>query len=171
MSCNNCECLDCRTDRAIATAKNMANDMDDDDNSMPAWTFAGKANDGQALAWGHVVDTLLAKYGPTIHVRTMISVVMYKLNVRLENQASLGLQVERFLHENYVINDKRVDSKLQYIEMTSIAKPIPFTVPELPMNESWTMKSIIDDYTCSCGNTKCSKVENSCWKCGAPIKP
>jgi hypothetical protein len=27
-----------------------------------------------------------------------------------------------------------------------------------------------DDHTCaSCGNTKCSKVEKSCWKCGATI--
>lgn len=29
---------------------------------------------------------------------------------------------------------------------------------------------VVDDHTCSaCGNTKCSKREKSCWKCGAPI--
>jgi len=29
---------------------------------------------------------------------------------------------------------------------------------------------IVDDHTCAvCGNTKCSKTEKSCWKCGAPI--
>lgn len=29
---------------------------------------------------------------------------------------------------------------------------------------------IVDDHTCSlCGNTKCSKREKSCWRCGNPI--
>ena len=30
---------------------------------------------------------------------------------------------------------------------------------------------IVDDYTCACGNTKCSTKEKSCWKCGALINP
>jgi hypothetical protein len=169
MSCKNCDCLDCRTEEVLARVQDMTAEMEEDENVMPAWAFAGKANDGQALAWGHVVDTLLNQYGPTIHVRTMISVVMYKLNVRLENQASLGLQVERFFNENYSIaKDKKVGTKLQYIEMRSMAN-----VPDLitGATESFTIKSIKNDYTCPCGNNKCSKVEKSCWKCGAPIKP
>ncbi len=171
MACKNCDCLDCRTEEVLARVQDMTEEMAEDENVMPAWAFAGKANDGQALAWGHVVDTLLAQYGPTIHVRTMVSVVMYKLNVRLELQASLGLQVERFLNETYTIaKDKKVGTKLQYIEMKSIAG-VPFTVPELLVNDSFAIKSIKNDYTCPCGNDKCSKVEKSCWKCGAPIKP
>lgn len=36
-----------------------------------------------------------------------------------------------------------------------------------PLKES---ASSIDDHTCiACNNTKCSKTEKSCWKCGHPI--
>jgi hypothetical protein len=39
--------------------------------------------------------------------------------------------------------------------------PAPATVPPT--------SKVINDHTCGCGNTACSKSEKSCWKCGAPI--
>ena len=103
MSCDKCDCIDCRSDRAIAQAKNLANEVDDDD-SMPAWCFAGKANDVQAKAWGEAADYFLDRYAPNrIYMRTLVSVIMYRVNVRHENQARLSPQVERFLHENYSV--------------------------------------------------------------------
>ena len=38
------------------------------------------------------------------------------------------------------------------------SKPAPIPAP-------------VDNYTCGCGNTKCSTTEKSCWRCGAPIQP
>ena len=33
-----------------------------------------------------------------------------------------------------------------------------------------TVSSAVNDHVClSCGNTKCSKTENTCWKCGNPL--
>ena len=38
-----------------------------------------------------------------------------------------------------------------------------------PTPSAPTMAAPINDHTCVCGNTACSKTEKSCWKCGAPI--
>ncbi len=173
MSCDKCDCMDCRIARAVARAKSLASEVDN--LSSPAWHDAEPANQVQAYAWGEAADDLLARYKSlsNIPLRTMVSMIMYKCNVRIENQARLSPQVERFLHENYVITQGKngsVVEKLQYITMKSITG-VPFTVPELMEKESFTIKSIKDDYTCPCGNNKCSKVEKSCWKCGAEIKP
>lgn len=167
MSCENCDCMDCRIAQAIVKAKSIASDVDN-----TSWQNADKANEVQAKAWGAATDFFLTQYGAAvIHLRTMVSVIMYKCNVRIENESRMNPQVERFIRENYIITpDKKVGSKLKYISMTSIAS-VPFTVPELQDKESFTIKSIKDDYTCPCGNTKCAKVEKSCWKCGAEIKP
>lgn len=167
MGCDNCDCMDCRIARAIVKVRSMASDV-----GNTSWQNADKANEVQAKAWGESIDFFLSQYGTaTIHLRTMVSVVMYKHNVRIENESVMAPQVERFIHENYTITpDKKVGSKLKYISMTSIAS-VPFTAPELLNKDSFTIKSIKDDYTCPCGNTKCSRVEKSCWKCGAEIKP
>jgi len=44
---------------------------------------------------------------------------------------------------------------------TKIGATVPVSNQPQPM---------VDDYTCQCGNTKCSTQETSCWKCGAPIQ-
>jgi hypothetical protein len=31
-------------------------------------------------------------------------------------------------------------------------------------------KPVVNDYTCGCGNDRCSRTEKSCWRCGAPIE-
>lgn len=168
MSCDNCDCMECRVKRAIIRAKALENES----VSFSPWKNADKANEVQAKAWGESIDQYLSQYGKgVIHLRTMVSALMYRHNVRIENESLMAPQVERFIHENYIVTpDRKVGGKLKYISMTSIAS-LPFTAPELLAKESFTIKSIKDDYTCPCGNTKCSKVEKSCWKCGAEIKP
>lgn len=168
MSCDNCDCMECRVARAVIRAKSLENES----ISSSTWKNATKANEVQAKAWEEATDYYLSLYGAgTVHLRTMVSVLMYRYNVRVENESLMAPQVERFIHENYSVTpDRKVGSKLKYISMTSIAS-VPFTAPELLAKESFTIKSIKDDYTCPCGNTKCSKVEKSCWKCGAEIKP
>jgi hypothetical protein len=43
--------------------------------------------------------------------------------------------------------------------------PVKMTAAPTVVN----MVPVVDDYTCTCGNTKCSLKEKSCWKCGAAI--
>ncbi len=152
----------------------MANEMEETSPIHRAsWQDADKANERQAQVWGANADDMLKRYGSHIPLRTMVSMIMYKCNVKIENQARLSPQVERFIHENYAITKGKgggVIERIQYITMKSITG-VPFTVPELMEKASFTIKSLKDDYTCPCGNTMCSKVEKSCWKCGAEIKP
>jgi hypothetical protein len=38
-----------------------------------------------------------------------------------------------------------------------------------PQVQTASAEPTINDYTCPCGNDRCSKAEKSCWKCGAAI--
>lgn len=43
------------------------------------------------------------------------------------------------------------------------------SAPSMPIKVT-SVQIVVNDYTCACGNTKCSRTEKACWKCGAAIK-
>lgn len=69
----------------------------------------------------------------------------------------------------YVSRHINVDTTGDEIWSTSGITIINST-PTIPAPPSMPPTSkVVNDHTCGCGNTACSKSEKSCWKCGAPI--
>lgn len=179
-------------DRVVAKVKGWDNRYDDDAPiHEPRWQDAEKANDAQAIAWRILIDGYFEKYGKSrIPLTTLVSMVLHDVRVRAENHNRMALMVERFIRDESSKVNPRYDiragkdggvAKIKYLEMSSIAmdvKPgdLSYSIlkprtGQLP-SDSFTITSIVtNDYTCGCGNTKCSKTEKSCWKCGAPINP
>lgn len=51
----------------------------------------------------------------------------------------------------------------------SLSESLRDLVSFIPTPKSAINQPVVDNYTCVCGNTKCSTQETSCWKCGAII--
>jgi hypothetical protein len=128
-----------------------------DDYTKPTWEDAEPANEVQAKAWGEIASNLFDEHKiGAINLPTMISMVSYRANIRPENYDRVSLQIERFIRESSLF-DLRKDLEAYWIG-------------ELERQEA-SKKPAVNDHTCkTCGNTKCSKTEKSCWKCGEPIR-
>jgi hypothetical protein len=182
MSCKNCDCLDCRTERVVAKFKNRANDMGDDlpvarpddlDDGWatpihrPRWQDAEPANVEQAKAWTTIINAVFDRYsGKAINMPALLYVVVGNIpGLKEENRDRVSLQVERFLHES-------PDFELRSGKNGGVFRQSRFLTErhgELPQATSHVVSVTINNHTCKCGNTKCNKTEKSCWKCGAPI--
>lgn len=149
------------------------------------WQDAKPANEVQAKAWGEAANELLKQYA-RINLHAMIIGIAYNCNVRPENFPHVTLQIEKFLREsgafelrsgknggvfrkdlNTIVNlDGVSKSTYPFTSRETLLREVHGTLP--PVLEP--IQSVtVDDYTCGCGNTKCSKTERSCWKCGAAI--
>ena len=134
------------------------NDMGDFDAPIqrPAWQGAEAANERQAKTWGELVDKYLDQHG-MLSIITACMWVCEDVRVRPENHTRVYNMVERFVRENpkYDVPENIVSKQFDPYQHTGYIKPSTAT---------------INDYTCKgCGNTKCSKQEKSCWKCGRTI--
>lgn len=66
------------------------------------------------------------------------------------------------------LNSQAEQVKAKIEVKKTIAGPLHY-VGESPLQNATSMPAI-NNHTClGCGNTKCSKDERSCWKCGHPI--
>lgn len=185
MSCNNCNCLDCARNRAIAKAKNHMNDMGDLEAPIqrPRWQDAEPANDVQAMAWGIIADHVLArnKAMPLMHLADAVCDGIMGLKPR--NRPRVRAQVERFLRESDKYRTMTRDQIQEAIRAKEAkSKDLGHCLNELrklddgnfdPYQYAGYTKAsttIVDNYTCKgCGNTKCSVQEKSCWKCGRAV--
>lgn len=182
MSCKNCDCLDCRTERAVDRIKNRANETEDDymppvlaaaPIHRPTWQDAEPANEEQAKAWTECANAVIEEYGgKPINLSAFVYLTVSRIRgLKRENTERVALQVERFLRESpsfqirkgrdggvFKAIAKKEAEPLKYISLTELKG-----VPDLITGQAK------DDHTCKCGNTKCSKTEKSCWKCGEPI--
>lgn len=159
MSCN---CNDCQ-DESVEDAF--------PDYSPPTWRNAEPANEVQAKAWMEIINDLFKEYKNTaINLPAAIALICNRVQVRPENYASLSLQIERFIRESPELELRK--GKSGGLFRKEVAQPVASIklVKMLGVPDMITGK-LEDDYTCSCGNTKCNKTEKSCWKCGAAIKP
>ena len=112
-----------------------------------------------------------------VNAYTLFNAVCYKLKVTDPTEYGAYMQTFRELIKDpsdgfYAIKGRNggimrptktcacgMDERLCTIHTTKKAAPI-----------QQQAQAVVDDYTCGCGNTKCSTKEKSCWRCGAPIQ-
>lgn len=192
MSCNNCDCMECRRNRAIV----KANDVDDSEpHRYLTWRTAELANENQAKAWTEIINGLL-EVNPVINLPNLIAMVCGEVQVRPENYDSLSMQIERFIRESLMptwslrkvggggmfktesqtSNMKAIEA-LDFVDRKQRAADIQKTIASkeavalAAKVESWAHQAPEDNYTCQCGNKKLNKdVDTSCWSCGTAIK-
>jgi predicted AlkP superfamily pyrophosphatase or phosphodiesterase len=111
------------------------------------------------------------------HVRSMI--LKYIESLKDQNHsyiATMGFHIKAEMDDGELYVDILVspdvgmyDKKMQTIDVNndSLYQEKYWTA----LNQLHPQKAAqVDDHTCvCCGNTKCSKVEKSCWKCGTAI--
>lgn len=151
MSCNNCNCLDCTRNRAIAKAKNLMNDMGDLGAPIqrPRWQDVEPGNENQTKAWGIIADHILDREKGMSLLQLVNRVCNSISGLKPANRPKIAAQVERFLRES---------PKYRTIKLS------------VNPNVVDDRNSTIDNYTCKgCGNTKCSTQEKSCWRCGREV--
>lgn len=176
MSCKNCDCLDCRTERAVDRIKNRANEMEDDymppvleaaPIHRPTWRDAEPANEEQAKAWTACANEVIEEYGgKPINLFAFVYLTVGRIRgLKSENRERVALQVERFLRES-------PNFELRKGKNGGVFRSNPLLTERhgtLPEAIGHVVAVTINNHTCKCGNTKCSKTEKSCWKCGEPI--
>jgi hypothetical protein len=85
----------------------------------------------------------------------------------------LGEDGAESMHGNWwdnhfgIVSHREIQYELNGVDVKGPA--LPYKGDKKPFNPIITV-TVADDHTCtSCGNTRCSKTEKSCWKCGTAI--
>lgn len=158
MSCRNCDCKECCESRGMVSFFFISNDTEDEcanarDFDLPASPSFSRTEEQFRVAMHSVFDQY-----PNCRIPqpVMVTVMCERLNVKphewKEAQDHILAYLSVHLDRGTLSITKGKDRDL--LRNGPNASPAP----------------TINDHTCPhCGNTACSKSEQSCWKCGGSL--
>ena len=177
MSCSNCDCEEC--DRS----KHM-NDDDEGDEEMRPSTFGRlpppppfhRTSEEFRVAMHSVFD----RYpNVRLNMPAVVSIMIQGLNVKSHEFKEAQDQILGYLKgqaDNGVITITKGKNggimRSSPSEMVKVETKKTIEGPIRYVGETLKVESpkAINNHTCpGCGNTKCSKDERSCWKCGGSL--
>lgn len=165
MSCNNCNCMDCRFNRSI-------NDMGDESPiHRQRWQDAEPATESQAKAWDDCLDVLVQQFSP-LNVASAVQLMADYFHVRPENYERLTLQFQKFIYENPKYGVLQTASGGIFKRKPAGGSDRSFVPQYIEMKPASNIPDMItgklpDNCTCKGCGTGLNTSEKSCWKCGA----